>query len=199
MRLVFGLMALSPFTLGACSPLGTPYVDDYNARIISQTRPFVAELNASSATALTGTPVESSATMSGTFYTTTTGVPDVDAIAGKIDMTANFATSTVTGRMSDFVEVHSTTDDTLAGIDMYGRVDLTGTIDITSSSRDDIVATGTGNMRTTDGTTYSTSASLSGDLYRRPGTELGAVGSLSLSADAGGATASANGVFYVTE
>lgn len=197
MRAVVAFVVVTPFALSACT-LNSPYIDDYNAKLASHTLPFVAELNASTATALTTAPTENSASMTGTFFVPTT-ISNVDAIAGQIDMEANFASGTVSGRMTDFVEVQNSTSSTLVGTDMYGRVDFAGNIAVGTGSGDDISASGRGSMRATSGTTYRVTSTMTGDFYRRPSSELGAVGTVSLTADSGSSTETGNGVFYVTE
>lgn len=199
MRAVAPILFLASIAMSACT-LNSPYVDDYNAKLDTHTRPLIAELNASTATALTTTPTENTASLSGTFFIpTTTTITNAAAIAGQVDMDANFASGTLSGRMTDFVEVQSTSDGTLTGTDMYGRVDFAGTISVGTGTADDIAAAGTGSMRATNGTTYDLNTGMAGDFYRRPGADLAAVGTVSLTANSGGSTVTSNGVYFITE
>lgn len=199
MRVAAALVFIPSFLMSACS-LGTPYVDGYNEKNSSHSLPFVAELNESTATALTTTPTESSASMEGTFYVTSTSFRNVHGIAGQIDMEANFAAGTVSGKMTEFVEVQPTSTSTrLIGKDMFGEINYAGTINIGTGSGDDISATGSGRMRTTNGTTYSTTTTMNGDFYRRPSSALAAAGGITMTGNPGATAETGTGSYFVTE
>lgn len=198
MRPAVAFIISAPVLTTACT-METPYVDEYNARLVAQTQPFVAELNDGSATALSATPVEDSASMSGTFFIVTTDIANMDAMAGKIDMQANFASAVVSGQMHDFVEVQDITATPLTGKDMFGEVNYSGRLLVRNGDSNDIAATGSGSIRATDATVYYVTTAMNGDIYRRDGGELGAAGAVTMTAKAAAASGKGTGLYFVTE
>jgi len=194
------VLFVSSLALSACggSTTGVSFanVDAFNAKSDTHTNPLIAELRAGTALPLNSAPIESSASMSGTFVLQApASLPNVNEVAGQIDMSANFASGTVSGSMSRFVEAYS--DDTAN--DIRGNVSYSGAVNVGAGFLDDINATGTGSVTGTDGTTYNVSASLSGDIIRRAAGELAAFGIIDATATSNGTPHAFSGTYGVTE
>lgn len=194
MRAATAFILLSPIALSACGGATTSNVDTYEDIRTSMAVPFAEEILDDTANELTTTPVESSASMSGIFIVDVATDPFIDSIAGQIDMNANFASSTVSGTMSDFIEVYDG-----FGTDIDGSVTYSGTVNVGAGALDDISATGTGSLTTTDGTTHSVATTMDGDVLRRAGGELGAAGNIDATATSIYGTESATGIYIVSE
>lgn len=200
MRAFFPLILTVPFALSACGGSTTSSVDKFNNTFDSTVSPFFDEVDVGSATTLTTTPTESSASMSGLFAvgTTTTTTSDVDAVAGQMTMNANFAANTVSGSMTDFIEIREELG-TFYGTDVNGSASYSGTLNVNTGVGDDIAASGAGSYTGTDGNRYAITFTMDGDIYRRPSSDLGAYGLIDATVTGGGGTVSANGDYYVTE
>lgn len=197
MRACFVVFLVSPIFLSACGSASTSAsnVTNYETLRTTKALPFDSEVGALTANVLSADPVESTASMTGIFSVLTSTIPDIDSVAGQMDMNANFASGTMTGDVSKMVEF----DSARVGSDIDGSLSFTGTIHIGPIFHDDIAASGGGTFTATDGTTYSVSATLDGDFYRRADNQLAAEGSVIGTATAGTAVHSANGFYVVTE
>ena len=196
MRAFAAVFLVSPVILSACGGSTTSNnVTSYETLRTSMAVPFDAEVTAGTATALSATPPENSASMTGIFRAYVTTISDVDSIAGQMDMNANFAAGTVSGTMTNLIEVDSAN----FGTDIAGSVSYSGAINVGPVNNDDITATGNGSFTGTDGRLYTVSTTLDGDFYRRPSTQLGAAGTIAATATSGSTIHLANGAYIVSE
>lgn len=129
MRAVFAVFVVPPFLLAVCGGATTRNVAAYKKIIASQTNPLAAEIRTNAANALTSTPVESSVTMSGTFeLARVVAHPTFDGVTGQIDMTANLASGTVSGRIYDIGATATGSATDPDGVDYNVSANLNGDI-----------------------------------------------------------------------
>lgn len=197
MRAHVSLVVCSGLFLSACSgSVSDTNVDAFNSKNTSHRNPFAAEINAGSAITLGSTPPDGIASMTGTFnLQAPAGFTGIEEIGGQMDMAANFASGTVAGSMYQFIEIYA--GDTARGIDGSGS--FSGSVNVDTGSLDDITASGSGAFATSNRNVYNFSATINGDMYRRPNGDLGSAGVMSLNASGSGGSHGFVGVYGVTE
>jgi len=159
---------------------------------------YIGAAGTSAARTLDTAPTESSASMTGVFAMVATSPSNIEAMAGDMDMNANFASGTVSGNLTNLVEIPDL-DNAAITTSIVGSVTYDGTLNVAAGNQDDISADGNGSYVGSDGVTYTVDLDLSGDVLRRPNGDLGAIGAMTANANGGGASIDAEGAYFVAE
>ncbi|MEE2945581.1 MAG: hypothetical protein VX444_10435 [Pseudomonadota bacterium] len=198
MRTFMPLIFVLPFTLSACGGSTTSNVDNFNSIGSTKIAAIADEIDNSQVTELTATPTENSASMNGIFVIEATTPSSVDGVGGQMSMNANFAAGTVNGSMTDLFEIEDFAGERY-GSDITGSANYSGTLNVGAGGGNDIAATGTGSYVGTDGVTYNANLTLDGAFFRRPNTDLGAVGFIDATVTGGGSNFTGEGAYIVAE